>query len=107
MAAAAVYFAISAGLLLINATGHMPVWLAVVVSLGSLVTSIGVVATFFAAVLLTGASDWIAYAGIAVSPFVVIPVALALMWPMTQSLRRAASSSTQQGRSSEGAEPEN
>lgn len=85
--AAAVFFVISMGLLFINATGHMPGWLAGIFGFGGLATSMGVLMVFFWAVLATNTTSLLAVAAIMTSLVVVIPLTLALMWPMAESMR--------------------
>ena len=85
--AATIFFAICTCLLFINASGHMPGWLAGVFTAGGLFTSIGLLMVFFWAVLTTDTSSLLAIAAILVSLVVVIPLTLALMWPMAESMR--------------------
>ena len=82
-----IYCAICAGLLLINATGHMPGWLAGIFGFGGLATSMGVLMVFFWAVLATDTTSLLAVAAIMTSLVVVIPLTLALMWPLAESMR--------------------
>lgn len=84
---AAIFFVICTGLLLINASGRMPGWLAAVLAVGGLFTSMGVLMVFFWAVLATDTNSLIVVAAILISLVVVIPLTFALMWPLAQSMR--------------------
>lgn len=86
-AVAAVYFSINVGLLLINAAGRMPGWLAFTLAAGGLFTSLGVFVTFVIALMSTETGVWLGVIGCVVMAVVQTPLTLALMWPMGNSMR--------------------